>query len=86
MAVTLRYKSHYMDLRGLARLRGILRTNAIQALYPVLNLADGTLAIAKHPIVTDGQFLQVEVAFGGLQWYTLDPEKLWSRPNTKAQS
>jgi hypothetical protein len=84
VAVTLRYKSHHMDLRGLARLRGILRTNAIQTLYPILKLADGTLVIAKHPIVTDGQFLQVEVAFGGLQWYTLDPEKVVVRTEYKS--
>ena len=76
VAVTLRDKSHYIDLRGLARLRAILRTNAIQVLYPVLKLADGTLVVAKHGIVTDGEFLQVEVAFGGLKWFRLDPEKV----------
>ena len=74
VAVTLRDKNNYIDLRGLARLRAILRTNAIQTLYPVLKLADGTLVVARHAIVTDGEFLQVEVAFGGLQWYRLDPE------------
>lgn len=76
VAVTLRDKSNYIDLRGLARLRAILRTNAIQTLYPILKLADGALVIAKHGIVTDGEFLQVEVAFGGLAWYRLDPEKV----------
>ena len=76
LAITLRDKSKYIDLRGLARLRAILRTNAIQVLYPVLKLADGTLVIAKHGIQTDGEFLQVEVAFGGLQWFRLDPEKV----------
>jgi hypothetical protein len=76
VAVALSYKGQYMDLRGLARVRGILRTNAIQTLYPVLKLADGMLVVAKHPIVTDDQLLQVEEAFGGLRWYTLDSEKV----------
>jgi hypothetical protein len=76
VAVTLRDKRNYVDLTGLARLRWILRTNAIHTLYPVVKLADGTMVVGSRGIVTDGEFLQVDVAFGGMRWYRLDPVKV----------
>src|SRR5262245_38381366 len=76
MAVTLRDKRSYVDLTGLARLRWIVRTNAIHTLYPVVKFADGTLAIGNRAITTDGEFVQVEIAFTGMKWYTLDPQKM----------
>ena len=76
VAVTLRDKRNFVDLTGLARLRWIVRTNAIHTLYPVVKLADGSLLVGNHAITTDGEFLQVEIAFTGLRWYKLDPQKL----------
>ena len=76
VAVTLRDKRNYVDLTGLARLRWIVRTNAIHTLYPVVRLANGALAVGSRAITTDGEFLQVEVNFGGMRWYTLDPQKV----------
>jgi hypothetical protein len=75
-AVTLRDKRNYVDLTGLARLRWIVRTNAIHTLYPVVKLADGTMIVGTRGISTDGEFLQVEVAFGGMKWFKLDPAKV----------
>jgi len=76
VAVTLRDKRNYLDLTGLARLRWMVRTNSIHTLYPVVKLADGTLVAGNRGITTDGEFLQVEVAFGGMRWYKLDPMKV----------
>jgi hypothetical protein len=76
VAVTLRDKRNYIDLTGLARLRWIVRTNAIHSLYPVVKLADGTLAAGSRSITTDGDFLQVEIAFTGMKWFKLDPQKI----------
>jgi hypothetical protein len=76
VAVTLRDKRNYIDLTGLARLRWIVRTNSIHTLYPVVKLANGTYAAGNRGISTDGEFLQVEVAFGGMRWFTLDPVKV----------
>jgi hypothetical protein len=76
VAITLRDKRNFVDLTGLARLRWIVRTNAIHTLYPLVKLADGTLLVGSRAITTDGEFLQVEIAFGGLRWYKLDPQKL----------
>jgi hypothetical protein len=76
VGITLRDKQNYVDLTGLARLKWIVRTNAIHTLYPMVKLADGTLAAGNKPIVTDGEFIDVEIAFGGMKWFKLDPVKL----------
>jgi hypothetical protein len=76
VAVTLRDKRSCVDLTGLARLRWIVRTNAIHTLYPVVKLADGTLVVANRGITTDDAFLQVEIAFAGMKWFKLDPQKI----------
>lgn len=76
VAVTLRDKRNYMDLTGLARLRWMVRTTAIHTLYPVVRLADGTYIAGTLGITTDGEFLQVEIAFGGMRWFKLDPMKV----------
>jgi predicted enzyme related to lactoylglutathione lyase len=76
VGLTLRDKQNYVDLTGLARLKWIVRTNAIHTLYPMLKLADGTLVAGTKGIVTDGEFIDVEIAFGGMKWFKLDPVKL----------
>ena len=73
VAVTLRDRRNYVDLTDAARLRWIVRTNAIHSLHPVVKLADGRLIVADRPITTHGEFLAVEIAFSGMRWYGLDP-------------
>ena len=75
-AITLRDRRNYVDLTGAARLRWIVRTNAIHLLHPVLRLADGRLIVGDRGITTHGEFLTVEVAFIGMRWYGLDPDKV----------
>ena len=76
VAVTLRDRRNYVDLTGAARLRWILRTNAIHAMNPVVRLADGRLIVGDRGINTYGEFLTVEIAFTGMRWYGLDPVKV----------
>ena len=76
IAMTVKDREHYLDLRELARVRWIVRTEALHVLYPVVKLADGTLLAGNRGVTTDGDFLQVEVAFAGhgaMRWYRLDP-------------
>ena len=75
-AVTLRDRRNFLDLSTPARLRWIVRTNAIHLLHPVVKLADGRLIIGDRSINTHGEFLTVEVAFEGMRWYGLDPAKV----------
>jgi hypothetical protein len=76
VAVTLRHRRNYVDLADPARLRWILRTNAIHLLHPVVRLADGRLLVGDRGITTHGEFLTVEIAFTGMRWYGLDPAKV----------
>lgn len=76
VAVMLRDRRNYVDLTDAARLRWIVRTNAIHTLYPVVKLADGRLVVGDRGITTHGEFLQLEVAFSGMRWYGLDPVTL----------
>jgi len=59
VAITLRDRKNYVDLTDAARLRWIVRTNAIHLLYPVVKLADGRLLIGDRSIDTNGEFLQL---------------------------
>lgn len=76
VAITLRDRNNYMDLTDAARLRWIVRTNAIHLLHPVVKLADGRLIVGDRAITTHGEFLSVEIAFSGMRWYALDPAKV----------
>jgi hypothetical protein len=75
-AVTLRDKRNLLNLTDAARLRWIVRTNAIHTLNPVVKLADGRLIVGDRTITTQGEFLSLEVAFTGMRWYGLDPNKV----------
>ena len=72
-ALTLRDRRNFVNLTDGARLRWIVRTNAIHTLNPVVKLADGRLIVGDRTITTQGEFLSVEVAFIGMRWYGLDP-------------
>jgi len=76
VAITLRDRRNYVDLTDPARLRWILRTNAIHLMHPVVRLADGRLIVGDRGISTHGEFLTVEIAFTNMRWYALDPEKV----------
>ena len=76
VAVTLRDRRNFVDLTDPARLRWIVRTNAIHMLNPVVRLADGRLIVGDRFINTAGEFLTVEVAFTNMRWYALDPVKV----------
>jgi len=76
VAVTLRDRRNYVNLTDPARLRWVVRTNAIHALHPVVRLADGRLIVGDRGITTAGEFLTVEVAFTNMRWYALDPVKV----------
>jgi hypothetical protein len=76
VAVTLRDKRNFVDLTDPARLRWIVRTNAIHTLNPVVKLADGRLIVGDRTITTYGEFLTTEIAFSNMRWYALDPTKV----------
>jgi hypothetical protein len=76
LAITLRDKTNYADLTGLARLRAIVRTMSLHVVYPVVKLADGTYLAGSRGFNTEGDFLESELAFSSMRWFKLDPQKV----------
>jgi hypothetical protein len=76
VAIMLRDTENFVDLTGLARLRAIVRTQALHTLHPIVKLADGTLIAGSRTIDTEGDFLSAEVAFSGMRWFKVDPVKV----------
>lgn len=75
-AVTVRDRRNFVNLTDAARLRWIVRTNAIHMLHPVVRLATGELIVGDRGLNTAGEFLTVEIAFSNTRWYMLDPAKV----------
>ena len=73
VAIMLRDRTSYADLTGLARLRAVVRTMGLHVIYPVVKIADGSYVAGSRGVNTDGDFLEVEVAFGGMRWHKFDP-------------
>jgi hypothetical protein len=76
VAIMVRNKSSYVDLTGLARLRAIVRTLGLHVISPAVKLADGTYIAGSRTVDTEGEFIQTEVAFGGMRWHKFDPQKV----------
>ncbi len=76
VAITIRDTRNFVDLTDAARLNMIVRTNAIHTLHPVLRLRDGRLIVGDRTIDTHGEFLRTDIAFSGMRWYGLDPQKV----------
>jgi hypothetical protein len=87
VAVTLRRKSAYLDLTGLARMRWRTRTENLHVLHPVVKLADGALLIGsqtfsspQRPMIGSnafwGDFVVSEVTFDDQRWFQLDPMRV----------
>ena len=70
-AVTLRDRRNFVDLTDPARLRWIVRTNAIHSLHPVVKLADGRLIVGDRGITRTASFSlsrSRSAACAGMDW------------------
>src|ERR1043166_7423005 len=83
VAIAVRDKTNYADLTGLARLDAIVRTLSLHVIHPMVKLADGSYVAGSRTIDTDGEFLRVEVAYTGMRWFKLDPQKVVSGVEVK---
>lgn len=88
IAVTLRHRSHYVDLSGLARLRWVTRVSGFHVVRPVVKLADGTWLVGDHATGTDRagagsgastDFLENELSFATVRWLRLDIQRVVTR-------
>jgi hypothetical protein len=73
-ALTLRDKTSFGDLSGLARIRWNLKTSGFHQVRPLVKLADGTFLVGDRADGTVRDWLFTEFNLADVQWLRLDPE------------
>lgn len=91
VAVTLRHRSSYVDLTGLARIRWVTRVSGFHVLRPVVKLADGSWFVGDYaegaPSANSTLFLESEFAVASVRWLPLDISRVvtvgqtWVQPD-----
>jgi hypothetical protein len=91
IAVTLRDKTNYVDLTGLARIRWLTRTSGFHVVRPVVKLADGNWFVGDYaegaPSANSTLFLESEFAVSAVRWLPLDIARVvtvgqaWAKPD-----
>jgi hypothetical protein len=83
VAATLRDKSNYVDLTGLARIRWVTRVSGFHVVRPLVKLADGTWLVGDYgegaPSSNSTLFLQSEFAVASIRWLPLDIARVVTR-------
>ena len=79
---TLRDKTNFADLTGLARIRWVTRTSGFHVVRPVVKLADGTWLVGDYGegahSANSTLFLQSEFAIANVRWLR-STSRAWSR-------
>jgi len=73
-ALTLRDKTSFGDLSGLARIRWNLKTSGFHQVRPLVKLADGTFLVGNQAEGMVRDWLFTEFNLADVQWLRLDPE------------
>jgi hypothetical protein len=91
VAVTLRDRSNYADLTGLARIRWVTRTSGFHVVRPVVKLADGNYFVGDYgegsASANSTLFLESEFAVSAVRWLPLDISRVvtvgqsWAQPD-----
>jgi hypothetical protein len=75
VVATLRDKSNYVDLTGLAKVRWVTRASGFHVVRPAVKLADGTWLVGDHADSNTTTFLESEFSFTGMRWIKLDVDR-----------
>lgn len=78
-AVTLKDKSNYVDLTGLARIRWVSKVSGFHEVRPVIKLADGTMLVGDHTDTARADYRVSEFNISETRWIRLDPEKVQTK-------
>jgi hypothetical protein len=91
VAATLRDRTRYVDLTGLARIRWVTRVSGFHVVRPVVKLADGTWFVGDYgegaPSANSMLFLEAEFAVASVRWLPLDISRVvttgqtWATPD-----
>ena len=75
-AVAFRDKSHFADLRGLARIRLNTKMSGFHQVRPIVRLADGTWWVGNQATGTTRDWLVSEISYGDVRWLKLDIKRV----------
>lgn len=75
-AFTLRDKSNFADLSGLARIKMVTKMSGFHKVNPIVKLADGTMLIADKAEGSTVDWLESDLALSEMRWRKLDPERI----------
>jgi hypothetical protein len=91
VAATLRDRTRYVDLTGLARIRWVTRTSGFHVVRPVVKLADGSWFVGDYgegaASANSTLFLESEFALSSVRWLPLDISRIvtvgqtWASPD-----
>jgi len=75
-AFTLRDKTNFADLTGLARIKMVTKMSGFHKVNPIVKLADGTMLIGDRAEGSTADWLESDIAVSELRWRKLDPERI----------
>jgi hypothetical protein len=73
---TLRDKSNFADLTGLAQVKMVTKESGLHRVNLVVKLADGTLLVGDKAEGSTADWLESNIAVSELRWLKMDPERL----------
>lgn len=73
---TLRDKSNFADLTGLARIKMVTKVSGYHKVAPIVKLADGTMLIGDKFEGSTADWLESDIAVSEMRWRKLDPERI----------
>ena len=93
VAATLRDRTRYVDLTGLARIRWVTRTSGFHVVRPVVKLADGNWFVGDYAeggrSANSTLFLESEFPVASVRWLPLDISRVvtvgqtWASPDLR---
>jgi hypothetical protein len=73
--LTLRDKTRFVDLTGLARIKWVTKMSGFHQVRPVVKLADGTMLVGDLADGSSVDWQEREFSLSGIKWIKLDPER-----------
>jgi len=73
--LTLRDKTRFVDLTGLARIKWVTKMSGFHQVRPVVKLADGTFLVGDLADGSPVDWQEREFSLSGIKWLKLDPER-----------
>jgi len=82
--LTLRDKTNFVDLSGLARIKWVTKMSGLHQVHPLIKLASGVLLVGDFADGTTADWQEREFSLAGMKWFTVDPARAVTTGNAVA--